>query len=154
MDPVIEDLQQDREDNYQNCVKYKISLGLVAFICMVTLLIVLFVAVKTILRYKCRSKCLLLFFLALALSLTSDILFAQYEILAKTGNCSVPADSCLEFTFNWLGFVFFLLAVLANLFNLWLGVVKLKERRTGVYKHTLYISVLLLFFQLIILGAF
>ncbi|CAI2367951.1 unnamed protein product [Moneuplotes crassus] len=139
---------QDEESD--TCVYYKIYLGIILFISCGIMAFTIWRTVKFYLRFRCTKKLILIFLLVVCASTVGRVLYFIFEFLWRTGECSMPYNTCAESLMHWLSATLFAIAVVINIFNWIYQTIKMKVFQEGKYKDQTAVHLVFGIFVLVV----
>ncbi|CAI2374015.1 unnamed protein product [Moneuplotes crassus] len=126
------DIASLSEDSRDNCIIYKVYLGMLVFLSVITVVLTCWWTTKFLLIFKTRKKLTTLFLFLLTLSSIARLGYFIMEIVWRQGNCSSSPSRCGEAPVYWLSSTLFSSAVVVNIFNWVYQTLRMKKFITGV----------------------
>ena len=146
----------------KSCVAFMALMVLFAVQSAIVMAVFLYYATKVFIMYGCSDRWLTIYLTLLFVSLCSNISFGVMEVAERVGGWEAEVDRCSYIAFYWMNYVFYMLAVMVNMFNWVLQIHKLNAKirgsqhtstKTWILMISLIIVFLLVFFGYLAYGC-
>ncbi|CAI2375465.1 unnamed protein product [Moneuplotes crassus] len=115
----------------QGCTFYKIYLGIILFLSVITMSMIGWWTIKFIRIFGCKKKLQFLFLVTVFGSTIARNVSFSLEFYWRVGQCSIPISLCNEAAVYWLSSTLFSAAVIIHIFSFLYQLLRLKKFREG-----------------------
>ncbi|CAI2373340.1 unnamed protein product [Moneuplotes crassus] len=120
------------EETKDNCIAYKVYLGFLLALSVVTVMLTCWWTTKFCLIFKTRKKLQTLFLFLVTLSSIARLGYFITEFFWRQGECSHSPSRCGEAPVYWLSSTLFSSAIVVNIFNWIYQTLRMRKFITGV----------------------